>query len=215
MSSDGYVPIQGLLESGHPRFKGVTLEDIQRVVAENDKQRFRICTKQVVVCEGKPGTRQKYTILMDDSIVGQEMLCVRANQGHSISTEISSDELLQRLNPEELASIDVIVHGTTLDAWEQHIRQQGLCRMKRNHIHFATGLPGDCSSVISGMRSSSQVYVYVDSRQCAADGIIFYKSDNSVLLTAGMDGYLPPRYFKKVVLARTLELLMQNNSSGS
>ena len=33
--------------------------------------------------------------------------------------------------------------------------------MARNHIHFATGLPGD-DFVISGMRGSSQVIIEVD-----------------------------------------------------
>jgi 2'-phosphotransferase len=143
-----------------------------------------------------------------DPTSAQEMECIRANQGHSISKGISSDELLTQLSPEDLAAIDIIVHGTSVQAWDDHIRQEGLCRMKRNHIHFSTGLPGEDSSVISGMRTSSQVHIYIDSKRCASDGVTFYKSDNNVLLTAGIDGYLAPCYFKKVILAKTNEVLM-------
>ena len=213
LSSDGYVPIQALLESGHPRFKEVTMEDIKRVVADNDKQRYRICLKRVL-CSGKVGRKVNYTILMDDTTSGQDMLCIRANQGHSISTGIVSDDFLKRLSPEELAQIDIIVHGTTLKAWEEHIRQEGLCRMKRIHIHFAAGLPNEDSSIISGMRASSQVYIYVDSKRCASDGVTFYKSDNNVLLTTGIDGYLPPCYFKSVILARTKEVLHSSDHNN-
>jgi hypothetical protein len=43
----------------------------------------------------------------------------------------------------------VCVHGTYTKLMDQ-IWEQGLKRMKRNHIHFATGLPED-DGVISGM----------------------------------------------------------------
>jgi len=92
----------------------------------------------------------------------------------------------------------VIVHGTYWDAWKI-IQNEGLKRMARTHIHFASGLPKD-DGVISGMRKSCQVYVYIDAAKCARDGIVFYKSDNNVLLTAGVnnEGTLPPDYFRRV-----------------
>lgn len=45
--------------------------------------------------------------------------------------------------------------------------------MKRQHIHFSKGLPGE-SGVISGMRKSSQVLIYINAKK-AMDGLIIFK----------------------------------------
>jgi len=58
---------------------------------------------------------------------------------------------------------DQVIHGTYYRFWNA-IKSNGLSRMRRNHIHFATGLPGD-SQVISGMRQSAQVLIYIDVRK--------------------------------------------------
>jgi len=73
--------------------------------------------------------------------------------------------------------------------------------MKRNHIHFATGLLGE-EGVISGMRHSCNVLIYIDLEKALKDGVKFFKSENGVVLTEGVngEGYLPNDYFKKVVM---------------
>ena len=48
--------------------------------------------------------------------------------------------------------------------------------MNRTHIHFAPGLPKE-SGVISGMRASAQVYIYIDMEK-ALKGLI----DNDLYL---------------------------------
>lgn len=209
LSSDGYIPLQNILTLNHPRFcKGgkegqpkYTVEDVIRVVKNNDKQRFRLEYKETV-------------------------LCIRANQGHSL--KVKAELLLNSLSHEELSHPKLsIIHGTTLKAWRDHIQHEGLSRMKRNHIHFATGLPPQPTksssssssnatetiqnkhkkntTPISGMRSSSQIYIYINGSKCANDDIKFYKSDNGVILTAGVkeEGMLPLQYFDKVVDAAT------------
>ena len=49
LASDGYIALNDVLSLNHPRFKCVhnnapkyTVEDVERVVRENDKQRFRL-----------------------------------------------------------------------------------------------------------------------------------------------------------------------------
>jgi 2'-phosphotransferase len=107
---------------------------------------------------------------------------------------------------EDPNSVPETVHGTYLEAW-QFIREQGLCKMKRQHIHLATGVYGD-QAVISGMRGNVQVLVYVDIAKAMQDGIAFHKSANGVVLTEGnAEGYLLPKYFAKAINIATKEEL--------
>jgi len=52
------------------------------------------------------------------------------------------------------------------------------------------------------MRSSCDVLIYIDLEKALEDGIKFYKSENGVVLTEGVDGegYLPNDYFRQVIL---------------
>lgn len=75
--------------------------------------------------------------------------------------------------------------------------------MTRLHIHFATGLPKD-ESVISGIRSNAQIYVYINLKKALADNISFFKSLNNVILSPGnSSGIIEPKYFLKIVDAKT------------
>ncbi|KAL9549605.1 hypothetical protein MBANPS3_005126 [Mucor bainieri] len=164
-----------------PKFKHVTFEQIQYLVDHNDKKRYEL----VQTPEGE--------------------WLVRASQGHSLKT-IKSDDMMERITgPLETP----VIHGTTLQAWSQ-IKQQGLSKMGRNHIHFAVGLPDD-PNVKSGIRKSSQVFIYIDvdkARQGrneqstendeGEDGIVFYRSKNNVVLSEGIQGIIAPSYFRQV-----------------
>ncbi|VDM35997.1 unnamed protein product [Hydatigera taeniaeformis] len=81
-------------------------------------------------------------------------LRIRAVQGHSAKVDGLD------LTPIVRGAVKTAVHGTYLRFWPS-ISKQGLSRMSRSHIHFATGDPGD-ESVISDMRSSAQVLIYID-----------------------------------------------------
>jgi len=94
--------------------------------------------------------------------------------------------------------------------------------MTRTHIHFASGLPTDTDGgVISGMRKSCGVRVYLDAARCAAavatakddddDDLAFYSSENGVILTSGVGdtGILPIRYFSHVTDSEGTILLDQ------
>mmetsp|Transcript_26550 Transcript_26550/g.86824 ORF Transcript_26550/g.86824 Transcript_26550/m.86824 type:complete len:90 (-) Transcript_26550:79-348(-) len=72
--------------------------------------------------------------------------------------------------------------------------------MTRHHIHLAEGLPGE-AGVISGMRKSAEVFVWVDVLRAMRMGVTFYLSQNRVVLTPGreVDGLLPLEAFASVV----------------
>lgn len=135
------------------QMKGYGTEHIKYVVANNDKGRF--------------------SIIMRDGVE-----IVRANQGHSLDIGLLLDDdlMMERIkNP-----FPICVHGTTKKAIKE-IEQNGLKPMGRKHIHFAVGLPGD-DNVISGMRQSSKVLVYVNMKKAMEDGKKFYLSENNVIL---------------------------------
>ncbi|KAI8358422.1 phosphotransferase KptA/Tpt1 [Blakeslea trispora] len=167
ISSDGYVSINELLQ--HPKFKNVTMEQIQFVVDNNDKKRFELAQP-----------------------AADEYL-IRASQGHSLKT-VASDNLLDLITAPLKTPV---IHGTTRKAWEL-IKQKGLSTMNRNHIHFAIGLPGD-AKVKSGIRKTSDIFIYINVEKAKNDGILFYKSNNDVILSDGKQGLISPEYFEKVI----------------
>eukprot|EP01126_Amoeba_proteus_P013904 TRINITY_DN15996_c0_g1_i9.p1 TRINITY_DN15996_c0_g1~~TRINITY_DN15996_c0_g1_i9.p1 ORF type:complete len:183 (-),score=31.71 TRINITY_DN15996_c0_g1_i9:149-697(-) len=123
---------------------------------------------------------------------------IRANQGHSLK-----DVEVAMVRIQDASEIPCAIHGTTSSAWSI-IRDEGLSRMNRQHIHFAIG---DCSSseVVSGMRKSSEVLIHLDVEAALRDGIPLFLSSNKVVLSPGVvgDGKIPPSYFKSVLLAST------------
>ncbi|OZJ06665.1 hypothetical protein BZG36_00334 [Bifiguratus adelaidae] len=177
---DGFVELSDLL--AHQKFRNYTLEDIQQVVAQNDKQRFTL-----VHVEGAP------TGKLDSWLI-------RANQGHSLKLDnVQMEEIT------DASRYPMVIHGTYRDKWPS-IAFQGLSRMRRNHIHLAPGMPGE-DGVISGMRRSCDVFIHIDMAKAIADGIPFFISSNSVILTPGKDGYLPSVYFQKVLTREGSSLL--------
>lgn len=70
--------------------------------------------------------------------------------------------------------------------------------MDRNHVHFAVDYPG--GSVISGARTDSDVFIEIDTELAMQDGLVFFRSQNNVILTRGKNGLVSPKYFKKVTV---------------
>ncbi len=129
--------------------------------------------------------KQRFT-LQDDMI--------RANQGHSISVPDLELELLSETFFDNVK----LIHGTYRHAWDL-IEIQGLSKMGRNHIHFTTKIPSE-GQVISGMRHSCNVFVYVDAVRAIRDGYKFYKSSNGVILCPGnLSGFIPSFYICNVI----------------
>ena len=195
--SDGYVKVNDLLRLQYFQRNRVRFEDINYEVNTNDKQRYSM-------------------------IQEKDGWYVRANQGHSMKC-VNTEELLKRITWNDLKKFPVVCHGTYLKHWNS-IREHGLNRMSRNHIHFVPSDSFGGRNVISGMRYISFVYVssyiliqcilhfellnanryscqlliYVNLKAALKDGIKFYVSDNNVILSSGINGLLPPKYFLKL-----------------
>lgn len=123
---------------------------------------------------------------------------IRANQGHSIAIESSA--LLVPITLEAGNVPKTVVHGTYFAFYQAIVESGGLKKMSRNHIHFSTGLPEDKQGVISGMRADAEILIYVDIRKSLEDGILWWISENGVVLTEGGENeMLSTKYWDKVV----------------
>eukprot|EP00930_Biecheleria_cincta_P019706 TRINITY_DN1497_c0_g1_i1.p1 TRINITY_DN1497_c0_g1~~TRINITY_DN1497_c0_g1_i1.p1 ORF type:complete len:384 (+),score=73.55 TRINITY_DN1497_c0_g1_i1:87-1238(+) len=191
MRPDGYVSIRDLLKIDRGRFfAGITEKDVVRIVQNNKKVRFSLSEDE------------------------RAELLVRANQGHTLEG-IEDDSLLTQVQSAlELDSKgEICVHGTYWSAWEI-IRKEGLKPMGRQHIHFATHAPADSKEIISGMRTTSEIMIYLDVPKAIAAGMKLFRSSNSVLLTRGLDGVVRPEFFSQVVQRFPRKILWSTSRSS-
>ncbi|KAJ7134651.1 KptA family-domain-containing protein [Mycena epipterygia] len=180
MRPDGYVRVTDLL--ANPKLKTLDLDALQGIVKVDTKQRYDLIFEEAT-----------------DSEAGTWWM--KANQGHSLKSV--------KLDLRPILSVSDIptgaaVHGTNKDAWES-ISTQGLSKMKRNHIHLAQGVAGE--NVLSGMRGSAQVLIFIDVQRAIDEGIKFFFSNNGVILTEGDEqGILATKFFLRVETSKRVTI---------
>ncbi|MEP7285164.1 MAG: RNA 2'-phosphotransferase [Chloroflexota bacterium] len=96
-------------------------------------------------------------------------MLIRANQGHSTEVDL-------QLAPS--APPDVLYHGTGRASIEA-IRQQGISKMSRHHVHLSADVE---TAVNVGSRHGVPFVFHIDARQMHAEGYLFYRSSNGVWL---------------------------------
>ncbi|MCJ1299562.1 hypothetical protein MMC08_002354 [Hypocenomyce scalaris] len=220
LDENGYANVADLLAWQKFKSLKVTFPEIQQVVAENDKQRFSLLPSP---SKENPTSPADYLI--------------RANQGHSLP--VSSANLLSPILPTDPDFPSEVVHGTFPSLWPQILESGGLKRMKRTHIHFATGLPDappmlsnsksngvearDSESgkdgeraVISGMRKDASVLVWVDVKKAMEEGELnWWRSSNGVVLTEGdAKGMVEVKFVKRVVKRGTGKVIWMPEGAG-
>jgi putative RNA 2'-phosphotransferase len=104
-------------------------------------------------------------------------LSIRANQGHSVKIE---------LGYEPTEPPPTLYHGTA-ERFLPSIRQQGLLRGRRHHVHLSEQ---EATAVAVGRRYGSPVVLSISSGAMHAGGHSFFRSANGVWLT----GHVPARY---------------------
>jgi len=200
----GYLNISDVL--GNRKFKSmkVTFPEIREVIAADEKQRYTMVLKpDADATSDKPAD-----------------FIIRANQGHSVKME--SEGLLTPITKENMPA--AAVHGTTHAAWSLIVASGGLKPMARNHVHFAAGLPAGFTSVvkqdeeteaaapvISGMRKTSTILIFLDLAKAMGVGLEFGLSDNGVVLTGGnKEGLVPLELFQRVEDRTGLGVLVED-----
>ncbi|KAJ4361654.1 tRNA 2'-phosphotransferase, partial [Ascochyta clinopodiicola] len=199
LGKSGYVSVAAALQTRALKSLGVTFEELRGVVKENEKQRFSM----VRVGEEDKSTDAAADVEDEKESQGESQdpndYLIRANQGHSL--KVDTEGLLTSISAAADNVPKTVVHGTNERAWTLILKGGGLRRMTRTHIHFAAGLPKGFeplastnssvsetaatdaekeppAPVISGMRSSSTILIYIDINRALAAGIPFSVSSN-------------------------------------
>ena len=95
---------------------------------------------------------------------------IRALYGHSIPMHISKDVTIPP---------DVLYHGTTHKALDS-ILSAGLKPMGRQYVHLSVDT--DTAMQVGKRRDNDPVILVIDAQKAYADGIIFYKGNDKVIL---------------------------------
>lgn len=216
LGKGGYVSVADALNTRALKSLNITFAELKDVVAKNDKQRFSMIPAAAL--DAVPETEEHDPDAPTQTHLSDEPsdYLIRANQGHSIKVDVEG--LLTPITREKGNVPATVVHGTDDRAWNMILKSGGLRRMTRTHIHFASGLPAgfkpleasgeasksesdakDAAPVISGMRTSSTVLIYIDIDAALDRGIPFFVSENGVILTEGNEqGVLPYEFFTRV-----------------
>ncbi|MBK1660849.1 RNA 2'-phosphotransferase [Paracraurococcus ruber] len=102
---------------------------------------------------------------------------IRAQQGHSVAVDL---KLTAASPPSKL------YHGTVRGALAA-ILAEGLSKMGRNHVHLSPDIE---TATKVGARRGKPAILEVDAAAMAADGHVFFRSENGVWLTEAV----PPSY---------------------
>ena len=131
---------------------------------------------------GTPISPEELTEIVEDSdkqrfAFDARGLRIRAQQGHSVAVDL---QLLPAIPPA------ILYHGTAPAALPA-IRQTGLLKMKRHHVHLS---PDAETARRVGARRGQPLLLTVDAAAMHAAGVAFYESGNGVWLVDAV----PPQY---------------------
>lgn len=169
----------------YDKYGGVSIDTLLKMnICKGQNREF--INKIVENCK-----KQRFKIYHDDDNI--ERIC--AVQGHSFKVEPYLSKNITLDNYKELGiNPETVVHGS-YNSCLKSIKERGLSKMGRTHIHL--GMNG---VVISGMRKSCEVMIFVNILDAIKDGYTFTLSNNRVILTPGNDaGFLPVKYISKIV----------------
>ena len=157
-----------------PEEIGLTLDhegwaDVAELIAKMNKKggKLDFATLQLVV---DTNDKKRYSF-------NEEKTRIRANQGHSVEVD---------LNLEPKVPPAILYHGTT-DKHIDVIRQYGLQKMRRHHVHLTTT---EATALNVGSRHGKPVLLAINALKMHEQSYAFYLSANGVWLT----DHVPPAF---------------------
>ncbi|WWD20035.1 hypothetical protein CI109_104508 [Kwoniella shandongensis] len=121
---------------------------------------------------------------------------IRATQGHSIKLESTAHLEPVKDDEEGRRRAGELVHGTRWELWDV-LKNEGLSRMTRQHIHLAPSFTGPITP-----RPTSTLYIHLDLPKLVKAGIPVYTSSNGVVLTPGGEGGIVGKEFWRKAVRR-------------
>jgi putative RNA 2'-phosphotransferase len=152
LDEQGWASVDELIEKMKAAGNHTDRSTIIAVVEGNDKQRFAF---------------------------NEDQSKIRANQGHSLSVDLS----LEAQQPPEY-----LYHGTAIDFLDS-ILEKGLQKQRRQHVHLSDNA---ATAKAVGGRHGKPVVLIIAASAMATEGFTFYQSANKVWLT----GEVPPAYIR-------------------
>ncbi len=142
--------------------------DLSELIAKSDLPLTEALVHKVVATSDK----QRFSLSEDGTRI-------RANQGHSVEVDLE-------LPP--VAPPEVLWYGT-VDRFLPQIREQGLLRGQRHHVHLSADR--DTATRV-GMRRGAPVLISVRAQDMHSAGLQFFRSENGVWLT----DHVPARFLE-------------------
>lgn len=65
------------------------------------------------------------------------------------------------------------------------------------------------------MRGNVEIIISINTKKAMKDGISFFVSDNLVILSSGIDGTIPPKYFQEVVKVSSGEVIFRGEDGST
>lgn len=125
---------------------------------------------------------------------GTDQILISAAQGHGNESAPSKEDTCTRITPEGLGhSTRWVIHGTTMQNAQsiiqsRHIYPGGVAPSERRpstrkDVHWSWAFPQTPGEQIYGLRSPSEVYIFLNIRQFLREGGEVWEASNRVLLT--------------------------------
>jgi putative RNA 2'-phosphotransferase len=111
---------------------------------------------------------------------------IKANQGHSIEGIIAFDTT-PKIPP------NILYHGTTLEKWNNGIKQNGLLKMDRHHVHLS--MTTNAAKIVAiRWKNQTPIILQIDSQSMMSDHD-FFVSENNVWLT----DHVPAKFISNLI----------------
>ena len=111
--------------------------------------------------------------------ISDDKKSIRANQGHSINIQM---DLIPNIPP------TILYHGTSMRT-KRSILNDGISRMKRNHVHLSSDV---ATAIEVGRRHGKPIVFKILAKMMYEDKFEFFISDNRAWLTKNV----PPKYLE-------------------